>query len=69
MNIAYIFEDVGGWYFCDAESDYLDTKGNCYKNKTAAIRAASSCEYTHYQCGETIKKISKRDHDMNWATG
>lgn len=68
-KIAYIFADSGGFYFCDSSEDYLDARGPSYKNKTCAIRAASNYGYTHYQCGNTIKKISKRDHELNWAFG
>lgn len=25
-KIAYIFEDVGGWYVCDNDTPYLDTR-------------------------------------------
>ena len=68
-KIARIFQDSNGFYFCDEAKEYLDTRGTAYRNKTCAIRASSNYGYTHYKYGNTIKKISKKDHELNWAFG
>lgn len=64
---AHIFLDSKGFYFCDSKKDYLDARGTAYRTKTCAIRAASNYGYTHYQYGDVIRKISKKDHELNWA--
>ena len=48
-RIARIFEDVGGYYICDDDQDYLDTRGKAYPTKLAAMTAAASGPdaYTH----------------------
>jgi len=54
--VAYIFQDVGGWYICDDAAGYLDTRGKAYRSKNAAIAAARWAAsmgdgYTHYRTG------------------
>lgn len=46
MNVARIFEDVGGFYVC-SEDGPLDTSGRAYKKKASAIRAAYKAGFTH----------------------
>jgi len=46
-KLARIFEDVGGYYVCDEELDYLDASGKSYKTKAEAQRAAKEMGYTH----------------------
>lgn len=45
--IARIFYDVGGYYVCDEDLDYLDMRGQNYPSKAAAQRAAKELGYTH----------------------
>lgn len=58
-RIAYIFEDVGGWFICDADSEMLDARGHRYDSKNQAIASLREqakrghTEYTHYQTGKT----------------
>ena len=48
MKIAYIFNDVGGWYVCDYD-DLLDISGKCYRSKRDAIAASRNTgQWTHY---------------------
>ncbi len=62
-RIAYIFQDVGGWYVCD-DAGPLDTRGKAHSTKTAAIAAARFAaeqgkrygmddQWTHYRTGKT----------------
>jgi hypothetical protein len=44
---ARVFADVGGYYFCDEELEYLDARGTAYPSKAAALRAAYGAGYTH----------------------
>jgi len=45
--VARIFEDVGGFYVCDEDSDFLDARGDGYDSKSAALRGAYRAGYTH----------------------
>lgn len=49
-TIAYIFEDIGGWYVNDnewvEENNMFDTRGTPYLNKAMSLRAASKRGYT-----------------------
>ena len=56
-KIAYIFKDVGGWYVCDNDTPYLDTRGRRYDSKAHAFYAARF-DYTHY-LETTTKRIRK----------
>jgi len=47
MKTARIFRDVGGYYVCDDDLDYLDARGHAYPTKAAALRAAWEQGYTH----------------------
>jgi hypothetical protein len=47
MKMARVFEDVGGYYVCDDNLDYLDARGRAYPTKAAAMRAAADAGYTH----------------------
>lgn len=65
-NVAYIFEDVGGWYICRDDSPMLDTRGKQFRSKNEAIAylkmeyAEGHSEYTHYRTGGTsAKKLTK----------
>ena len=55
-NVAYIFEDVSGWYICDEDGE-LDTRGACYPTKNQAIASLrdekrfNQTDYTHYTTG------------------
>lgn len=57
--VAYVFEDVGGWFICADNSSMLDTRGKRFESKNAAIRwlrdevENGTCEYTHYRTGGT----------------
>lgn len=44
---ARIFADVGGYFVCDNNSGYLDTRGRAYSTKQAAQLAAVEAGYTH----------------------
>jgi hypothetical protein len=44
---ARIFEDVGGYYFCDDGLPYLDTRGTSYDTVTAARQAAWESGYNY----------------------
>ena len=44
---ARIFEDIGGYYVCDDDLDYLDARGRAHATKAAALRAAWESGYTH----------------------
>lgn len=46
-SVAYIFEDIGGWYVCSDELDHLDTSGVAHPTKADALRAAAAWGYTH----------------------
>jgi hypothetical protein len=35
-----VFEDIGGYYYCDDSLPYLDTRGQAYKTKAMATRVA-----------------------------
>lgn len=54
-NIAYIFQDVNGWYVCPDDSQMLDARGHCYGSKKEAIAAVrqlvkdGQTNYTHYR--------------------
>lgn len=45
--VARIFEDVGGYYVCGDNLDFLDTRGHAYGRKIDAMRAAVNAGYTH----------------------
>lgn len=71
-KVAYIFEDVNGWYICDESAEMLDTSGRAYPTKNAAIYSVREMcrngytDYTHYRTGKTIarKMQSQRRPDM-----
>lgn len=51
-KVCRVFEDVGGWYFCDEDNvqktNMLDTRGRNYKTPLEAKRAAKRLfQYTH----------------------
>ena len=56
-TVAYIFEDVDGWYICDNDLPYLDTSGKGYDSKAHAFYSARF-DYTHY-VETTTKRIRK----------
>jgi len=66
MKTARIFADVGGYYWCDDELDYLDARGKAHRTKADAQRAAKEAGYTHavgsgsYGDGITPQKIRER---------
>lgn len=45
-KIARVFEDIGGYYFCD-DVRPLDARGFAYPTKAEAQRAAVRDGYTH----------------------
>lgn len=58
--VAYVFEDIGGWYICADDAGMLDTRGKAHPSKTAAIAALRWAaksgidgQYTHYRTGTT----------------
>lgn len=63
-DIAYIFEDVGGWYINDdetvAEDNCLDCRGDNYESKAQALRQASYHGYTHYRHAGIVKIIPQK---------
>ena len=58
-----IFEDVGGYYVCDNDLDYLDTRGACFPTVRAALKycreylAGYPYEYTHYRRLGRVRKL------------
>lgn len=46
-SIAVIFEDVGGYFYCDADSECLDARGTPSNTKAQAMRRAAASGYTH----------------------
>lgn len=56
-QVAYIFEDVGGWYICRDDAGMLDARGTAHPSKNAAIRSlrerAGQHDFTHYRTGGT----------------
>ena len=46
-SIAIIFEDVGGYFYCDADSECLAACGTPSKTKGQAMRRAAASGYTH----------------------
>lgn len=46
-KVARIFEDIGGYFICDDELDYLDTRGAPRKTKRRALTDAANNGYTH----------------------
>lgn len=59
-NVARIFADVGGYYVCSDDLDYLDARGYAHQTKAEAMRSAYESGYTHaigsgaYKQGATI---------------
>jgi hypothetical protein len=43
--VVRVFEDVGGFYFCDDSLDYLDARGPAFPTRAAATRAAIAGQY------------------------
>jgi hypothetical protein len=63
--VARIFEDIGGYYVCDDDLDYRDTRGPVYPTKAAALRAAAE-DYTHATgsgtyWGDAIRSLAQFD--------
>lgn len=56
-KVAYVFEDVGGWFVCADAGEMLDTRGAKYDTKNQAIASLKQkardgqTEYTHYRTG------------------
>jgi prophage antirepressor-like protein len=56
-KVAYVFQDVNGWYICDDAAEMLDTRGTAYPSKNAAIASLRQrhedghTDYTHYRTG------------------
>jgi hypothetical protein len=55
-TIARVFESVGGYYICADSLDYLDARGKAYPTKSAALRAAYRCGFTHAIGSGAIKQ-------------
>ena len=61
VRMARVFEDVGGYYYCNEGLSYLDARGRAYPSKSAALRAAYRGGYTHaigsgaYRQGKSIQ--------------
>ena len=57
-----IFEDVGGYYVCDNDLDYLDTRGACFPTVRAALNYCRDVltmdGYTHYARGHRVRKLA-----------
>lgn len=68
-KIAYIFEDVGGWYINDDETvsqdNCLDCRGDKYESKSQALRQASYYDYTHYRHAGIVKRIPQKYRQPN----
>ena len=45
--VARIFQDVGGYYICNDNLDYLDARGTSYPTKKMAQEIAFESGYTH----------------------
>lgn len=64
-RVAYVFEDVGGWYICDDAAEMLDTRGTAHRSKNAAISSLREWakrghgDYTHYRTGKTKPRSLK----------
>jgi len=62
-RVARIFEDVGGFYYCDANLSYLDTRGGAFETVGDAIRSIEGnnmfilCPYTHYVRGNVTRRV------------
>ena len=60
---ARIFSDIGGYYWCDRNLPYIDTRGGPYASKSAAMRSAYVHGYTHgigsgvYRDGALLSQI------------
>lgn len=57
--IARIFEDIGGYYYCDDSTDYLDTRGGAYPTVREAKKAAKNRGYTHAAVGKKVYSLLK----------
>ena len=44
-----VFEDVGGYYFCDDSLPHLDTRGRCYPTREEATAMAAEIGRQHEQ--------------------
>ncbi len=62
-RIARVFEDVGGFYYCDANLSYLDTRGARFETVGDAIRSIEGnnmfirSPYTHYVRGNVTRRL------------
>ena len=61
--INYVFESVGGWYVCNAESDWLDTRGRAYYNKLRAYEGIYS-DWKHFD-GSGMVLVSEGHYHVN----
>ena len=56
-----IFEDTGGYHFCDDTTDYLDTRGMAYPTSKAATKAAHEWAESHgYEMKKTLVEEGAR---------
>jgi hypothetical protein len=60
--ICYVFEDVGGYYFCNYDNvektGWLDARGHNYKSSLEAKRAAKNYGYTHAMIGKQLLSLA-----------
>ena len=54
-KVARIFSDIGGYFICDNDLPYLDTRGGSYETKAQAMRIAPLLGYTHCVGSGTYK--------------
>lgn len=61
-KVARVFEDVGGFYYCNASLGYLDTRGRGFRSLRSALanlrQNARFDGYTHYKWGRITCKVN-----------
>lgn len=61
-KVARVFEDIGGFYYCNASLGFLDTRGRGFKTLRAALESlrqnARFDGYTHYKWGRITRKVN-----------
>lgn len=62
--IARIFEDIGGYFYCDDSLDYLDTRGGAYSTLKAAKQAAKRRGFTHAAVGKKVYSLQNVYKDI-----
>lgn len=61
-KVARVFEDVGGFYYCNASLGFLDARGRGFKTLRGALenlrQNAPFDGYTHYKWGRITRKLN-----------